>query len=107
MVMRKFEIELDVPDDFASEYGPFYMLTPRTVITNGDLVWTIYCDKKKPEPQWVEANSTYEGKSARFRDDESEEWVTGKLLHYDAGTKQPQPPEVANGCSLNGTTIQG
>jgi hypothetical protein len=89
VVKRVFEIELDIPDDFVSEYGQFYTLTPRTVINNGDLVWTIYCDRRKPEPQWVKAEAKDEGKKARFRDDESEEWITGKLLHYDHGTKQP------------------
>jgi hypothetical protein len=82
VVKRVFEIELDIPDDFASEYGPFYTLTPRTVINNGDLVWTIYCDRRKPEPQWIKAEAKDEGKQARFRDTEACKWEYGKLLHF-------------------------
>jgi hypothetical protein len=82
VVKKKFEIELDVPDDFGNKYGPFYTLTPRTVINNGDLVWTIYSDKVKPEPQWIKAEAKDEGKQARFRDTEACKWEYGKLLHF-------------------------
>ena len=89
MVVRKFEIELDVPDDFDEAYTMPYVLGTQCVVRNGIFMWCVYADPKKLDPQWIKADSADEGKSARFRDDESEEWVTGKLLHYDAGTKQP------------------
>jgi hypothetical protein len=80
---RVFEIELDVPDDFASKYNPPYLLGSRCVITNGVLAWNVYADPQTPEPQWVTATHHDEGKQARFTDDGSLGWSDGKLLHVD------------------------
>ena len=78
---RVFEIELDVPDDFASKYNPPYLLGSRCVITNGVLAWNVYADPITPEPQWVTATHHDEGKQARFRDCADSLWKPGKLLH--------------------------
>ena len=98
MVVRKFEIELDVPDDFDDEYGTLYTISPRTVITNGKLVWNVYCDKKKPEPQWIKATRKDEGKQVRCRDHDDVEWAVGKLLHVMPGV--PFPYLVLNGSDI-------
>jgi hypothetical protein len=79
---RVFEIELDVPDDFASKYNPPYLLGSRCVITNGVLAWNVYADPQSPAPQWRPATASDEGKQARFRDTEACEWKHGKLLHW-------------------------
>jgi hypothetical protein len=79
---RKFEIELDVPDDFDADYNPPYLLGSRCVITNGVLAWNVYADPKTPEPQWRPATASDEGKQARFRDTEACKWQHGKLLHW-------------------------
>jgi hypothetical protein len=78
---RKFEIELNVPDDFDDAYNPPYVLGSRCVIANGVLAWNVYADPVTPEPQWVTATHHDEGKQARFRDDANFAWVPGKLLH--------------------------
>jgi hypothetical protein len=81
---RVFEIELDVPEDFASKYNPPYLLGSGCVITNGVLAWNVYADPVTPTPQWVTATHHDEGKQARFRDDGSLGWSEGKLLHVDS-----------------------
>jgi hypothetical protein len=79
---RVFEIELDVPDDFASKYNAPYLLGSRCVIANGVLAWNVYADPVTPEPQWRKATHEDEGKQARFRDTEACKWQHGKLLHW-------------------------
>ena len=79
---RKFEIELDMPDDFASKYDAPYLLGSRCVISNGVLAWNVYADPVTPTPQWRKATAADEGKQARFRDTEACEWQHGKLLHW-------------------------
>jgi hypothetical protein len=79
---RVFEIELDVPDDFALKYNPPYLLGSRCVITNGVLAWNVYADPQTPTPQWRKATASDEGKVARFRDTETCDWQQGKLLHW-------------------------
>jgi len=81
---RTFEIELDVPDDFASKYNPPYLLGSRCVITNGVLAWNVYADPQTPTPQWRPATASDEGKRARFRDDGIDAWTDAKLLHVDS-----------------------
>jgi len=81
-VKRVFEIELDVPDDFASKYNPPYLLGSRCVITHGILAWNVYADPQTPTPQWRKATASDEGKQARFRDTEACKWQHGKLLHW-------------------------
>jgi hypothetical protein len=79
---RVFEIELDVPDDFASKYNPPYLLGSRCVIANGVLAWNVYADPQTPEPQWRTARASDEGKQVRYRDNDAAEWAPGKLLHF-------------------------
>jgi hypothetical protein len=79
---RTFEIELDVPDDFASKYDAPYLLGSRCVIANGVLAWNVYADPVTPAPQWRKATASDEGKQARFRDTAACEWQHGKLLHW-------------------------
>jgi hypothetical protein len=81
---RVFEIELDVPDDFASKYNPPYLLGSRCVIANGVLAWNVYADPQTPALQWRKATASDEGKLAKFRDDGSLGWSEGKLLHVDS-----------------------
>ena len=88
---RVFEIELDVPDDFASKYNPPYLLGSRCVITNGVLAWNVYADPITPEPQWVTATHHDEGKQARFRDTDACEWQYGKLLHWATCAESSYP----------------
>ena len=83
MVKRKFEIELDVPDNFDESYGPPYLLGPGCVITNGVLAWNVSADAKTPEPQWRPATASDEGKFARFKAAGVTGWKEGKLLHVD------------------------
>jgi len=78
---RKFEIELDVPDDFASKYNPPYLLGSGCVITNGVLAWNVYADPVTPTPQWRKATASDEGKFARFKAAGVTGWTDGKLLH--------------------------
>jgi hypothetical protein len=78
---RVFEIELDVPDDFASKYNPPYLLGSRCVITNGVLAWNVYADPQTPTPQWRKATASDEGKFARFKAAGVTGWTDGKLLH--------------------------
>jgi hypothetical protein len=78
---RKFEIELNVPDNFDERYNPPYLLGPGCVITNGMLAWNVYADAKTPTPQWRQATASDEGKQARFRDCVDNLWKPGKLLH--------------------------
>jgi hypothetical protein len=80
---RVFEIELDVPDDFASKYDPPYLLGSRCVIANGVLAWNVYADPVTSEPQWRKATASDEGKFARFKAASSTGWTEGKLLHVD------------------------
>jgi len=80
---RVFEIELDVPDDFASKYNPPYLLGSRCVIANGVLAWNVYSDPQTPEPQWRKATASDEGKFARFKAAGVTGWTEGKLLHVD------------------------
>lgn len=82
MVVRKFEIELDVPDDFDATYGQPYLLGSRCEIREGLLVWNVYADSKTPTPKWRKATAGDEGKQARFRDTETCEWKHAKLLHF-------------------------
>lgn len=83
MVRRKFEIELSVPDDFDETHHPPQAFSGLTVVQNGALSWSIYADPKVREQQWRKATRDDEGNcNARFRDMETEEWITGKLLHY-------------------------
>jgi hypothetical protein len=79
---RKFEIELNVPDDFDETYNPPYQFGSRCTIRDGMLVWSVYADSKSPTPQWRKATASDEGKQARFRDTESCKWQHGKLLHW-------------------------
>jgi hypothetical protein len=81
---RKFEIELNVPDDFDATYNPPYQFGGRCVISDGSLCWNVYADAKTPEPQWRNARASDEGTQARFRDDGSLGWSEGKLLHVDS-----------------------
>ena len=81
---RTFEIELDVPADFDATYNPPYVLGSGCVITNGVLAWNVYADAKTPEPQWVTATASDEGKRARFRNSHGHTWDEGKLLHVDS-----------------------
>jgi hypothetical protein len=78
---RVFEIELDVPDDFASKYNAPYLLGSRCVITNGVLAWNVYADPQSPTPQWRKATASDEGKFARFKAAGVTGWTDGKLLH--------------------------
>jgi hypothetical protein len=78
---RVFEIELDVPDDFASKYNPPYLLGSRCVIANGVLAWNVYADPQTPTPQWRKATASDEGKFARFKAAGVTGWTDGKLLH--------------------------
>jgi hypothetical protein len=80
---RTFEIELDVPDDFASKYDAPYLLGSRCVITNGVLAWNVYADPVTPAPQWRKATASDEGKFARFAHEDIVGWTEGKLLHVD------------------------
>jgi hypothetical protein len=80
---RKFEIELDVPDNFDERYSPPYVLGPGCVITNGVLAWNVYADAKTPEPQWRPATASDEGKFARFKAAGVTGCTEGKLLHVD------------------------
>ena len=82
MVVRKFEIELDVPDDFDEVYSTPYQFGRRCVIRDGMLVFNVYADAKEPEPQWRQATASDEGKQARFRDTTVCGWTHGKLLHF-------------------------
>jgi len=78
---RVFEIELDVPDDFASKYNPPYLLGSGCMITNGVLAWNVYADPVTPTPQWRKATASDEGKFARFKAAGVTGWTDGKLLH--------------------------
>jgi hypothetical protein len=80
---RKFEIELDVPDNFDERYNPPYLLGPGCMITDGVLAWNVYADAKTPEPQWRKATASDEGKFARFKAAGVTGWTEGKLLHVD------------------------
>jgi hypothetical protein len=80
---RTFEIELDVPADFASKYDAPYLLGSRCVITNGVLAWNVYADPVTPAPQWRKATASDEGKFARFKAAGVTGWTDGKLLHVD------------------------
>ena len=80
---RVFEIELDVPDDFASKYDAPYLLGSRCVIANGVLAWNVYADPVTPAPQWRPATASDEGKFARFKAAGVTGWTEGKLLHVD------------------------
>jgi hypothetical protein len=80
---RVFEIELDVPDDFASKYDAPYLLGSRCVIANGVLAWNVYADPVTPAPQWRPATASDEGKFARFAAAGVTGWTEGKLLHVD------------------------
>jgi len=79
---RKFEIELNVPDDFDATYNPPYQFGGRYAIRDGMLAWSVYADAKVPTPQWRKATASDEGKQARFRDTKACEWRHGKLLHW-------------------------
>jgi hypothetical protein len=81
---RVFEIELDVPDDFASKYNPPYLLGSRCVVANGVLAWNVYADPNVQTLQWRVARASDEGKLARFKDDGFAGWSEGKLLHVDS-----------------------
>ncbi len=96
---RTFEIELDVPDDFASKYNPPYLLGSRCVVTNGVLAWNVYADPVKPEPQWRVAWPSDEGKQARFRDDGTAGWSEGKLLHVDSAKSGTIFLALISGCT--------
>ena len=80
---RKFEIELNVPDDFDATYNPPYQFGSRCKIRDGMLVWSVYADAKTPEPQWRKATASDEGKFARFKAARVTGWTEGKLLHVD------------------------
>jgi hypothetical protein len=80
---RKFEIELDVPDDFDAAYNMPYQFGGQCVISDGSLCWNVYADPKAPTPQWRIARASDEGNRARFRDAETAGWSEGKLLHVD------------------------
>ena len=89
MVKRKFEIELNVPDDFDETYNPPYQFGGRCSIRDGNLAWSVYADAKTPKPQWRPATASDEGKQARYRDSDATEWATGKLLHFMSGAPFP------------------
>lgn len=80
---RKFEIELNVPDDFDDTYQPPYQFGDRCVIRDGMLAWSVYADPKTPKPQWRVARASDEGGQARFSDSGVAGWTMGKLLHVD------------------------
>jgi hypothetical protein len=80
---RKFEIELNVPDDFDDAYNPPYQFGSRCKIRDGMLVWSVYADSKTPTPQWRKATASDEGKFARFKAAGVTGWTEGKLLHVD------------------------
>ena len=79
---RKFEIELNVPDNFDERYNPPYLLGPGCVITNGMLAWNVYADAKTPTPRWRAATAADEGKQARVKDVDGT-CAACKLLHVD------------------------
>jgi hypothetical protein len=81
-MIRKFEIELNVPDDFDETYNPPYQFGGRCAIRDGMLAWSVYAEAKVPTPQWRVARTSDEGKLARFRDTSACEWQQGKLLHW-------------------------
>jgi hypothetical protein len=78
---RKFEIELNVPDDFDETYNPPYQFGGRYAIRDGMLAWSVYADAKVPTPQWRKATASDEGKLARFKAAGVTGWTEGKLLH--------------------------
>ena len=78
---RKFEIELNVPDDFDATYNPPYQFGGRCSIRDGNLAWSVYADAKTPKPQWRKATASDEGKLARFKAAGVTGWTEGKLLH--------------------------
>jgi hypothetical protein len=81
---RKFEIELNVPDDFDATYNQPYQFGGRYSLREVMLAWSVYADRKVPTQQWRNARASDEGTQARFRDDGSLGWSEGKLLHVDS-----------------------
>jgi len=102
MVKRKFEVELDVPDNFDEKYtAPKQVWNALNVPGGCDppLGWLLASELKPYEPKWRKAEYTDVGRRARFRDCDTDDYRHGRLSLYqidarlsqqDASARQPR-----------------
>jgi len=82
MVKRKFEVELEVPDNFDEKYTAPKQVWNAINVPGGcdpPLGWLLASELKPYEPKWRKAEYTDVGRRARFRDSDGQEFKYGRL----------------------------
>ena len=95
MVKRKFEVELDVPDNFDEKYTAPKQLWNALNVPGGcdpPLGWLLASELKPFEPKWRKADDADVGRRARFRDYDTDDYRHGRLSLYgqDAILSKPR-----------------
>jgi hypothetical protein len=95
MVKRKFEVELDVPDNFDEKYTAPKQIWNAINVPGGcdpPLGWLLSSELKPYQPKWRKAEDSDVGRRARFRDSPYEKHKHGRLSLYqkEASARQPR-----------------
>jgi hypothetical protein len=94
MVKRKFEVELEVPDNFDEKYTAPKQIWNAINVPGGcdpPLGWLLASELKPYEPKWRKAEYTDVGRRARFRDYDTDEYRHGRLSLYQKEPSSRQP----------------